>query len=84
MLGGPFGHLNGGRMKRSEVPAVTETEFLSMLESYNLKEAFISNKMACARCGKSISFTNLLGYLKTDSSLSLFCNDVNCKECSNE
>lgn len=71
-------------MKRSEVPAVTETEFLSILESFNLKDDFMNNRLLCSRCGKAVSLGNLLGYTTKDGSLLLICNDINCKESTNE
>jgi hypothetical protein len=71
-------------MKRKEIVALTENDFLGVLKDHGLQEGFSKGELLCALCKRTISIENLLSFKKTVKGIEIYCNRPDCNGVRND
>jgi glucan phosphoethanolaminetransferase (alkaline phosphatase superfamily) len=67
-------------MKRQEIKALTEKEFLDILKVNGIYEKFMNNNCTCDKCGEIVNLDNILSIKKTDENIIIYCNKISCSK----
>jgi hypothetical protein len=80
-LDGPFGQkqIDGGmHVKREEFKALSENDFLIVLNTAGILQRFYAGEITCSACGRVVSIDNVLSMKRNEFGIKLFCNHPLC------
>ena len=67
-------------MKRKEITALTENDFIELLRQNRLFDSFTKGELVCSSCKKPVTMENILSFKKIKNDIIFYCNRLDCKK----